>query len=215
VAIVDASGGQVTAITDSADNAADPSWLHDGRLVFSSERNGARDLWMANADGTDARRLFALDGDEWAPRISPAGDRILFHNDGSGDFDVYSARLDGTDLRIVAGGAGFDGVASWSPDGALVAYYHRASPESGNAASQRSTWATAEILVVPAAGGDSRPLTKNAVRDQSPAWSPDGRTIAWTSCASGNLEVWLMDADGRNPRQLTQTPRAAASPEDR
>lgn len=206
VGLVGAEGGPVETLTDPADDAADPSWFPDGRLVYSSIRSGTRNLWMSDPDGAHATLLFDLDGEEWAPRISPGGDRVLFQSDREGSFDVYTARLDGTDRKPLARTASFEGVASWSPDGATVAYYRRSAPESDTREAIQSSWATAEVLTVPAAGGPSRALTRNAHRDQSPSWSPDGRTIAWTSCASGNLEVWSMDADGGNARQLTRTP---------
>jgi Tol biopolymer transport system component len=47
------------------------------------------------------------------------------------------------------------------------------------------------------------PLTNDPANDLRPAWSPDGTTIAYHSTRSGNNEVWLMDADGGNQRQLT------------
>jgi TolB protein len=161
---------------------------------------------MSDPDGSQATLLFDLEGDEWAPRISPEGDRVLFQNDGEGSFDVYTARLDGTDRKALARTPAFEGVASWSPDGAVIAYYRRPAPESDTPEALRRAWAEAEILTVSAAGGPARELTRNTHRDQSPSWSPDGRTIAWTSCASGNLEVWLMEHDGRNARRLTRTP---------
>lgn len=205
VGLVEAAGGPVRTLTDPSEDAADPSWFPDGRLVFSSAPGGIRNLWVSDPDGANARLLFELDGEEWAPRISPDGSRILFHSDGRGSFDVYTARLDGTEQKSLTQSQDFEGVASWSPDGAAVAYYRRSAPESSTPEAVRRSWATAEIMVVSATGGASRMLTRNSHRDQSPNWSPDGHTIAWTSCASGNLEIWLMDADGRNARQLTRT----------
>jgi TolB protein len=52
--------------------------------------------------------------------------------------------------------------------------------------------------------GDVVRLTGGAVHDAQPAWSPDGKRIAFSSNrANGNIDVWVMDADGGHPHRLT------------
>ncbi len=50
------------------------------------------------------------------------------------------------------------------------------------------------------------PLTTDPSNDLRPTWSPDGSQIAFFSLRSGNYDIWLMDADGNNQRQLTDDP---------
>jgi TolB protein len=55
-------------------------------------------------------------------------------------------------------------------------------------------------------GKNQRNLTNNPAGDFFPAWSPDGKMIAFVSNRDGNCEVYVMDADGKNQRRLTNNP---------
>ncbi len=61
-----------------------------------------------------------------------------------------------------------------------------------------------DIYAVPIAGGAARSLTRGPAWDSQPRFSPDGKTIAFTSDRGGIENIWLMDADGANPRALTE-----------
>ena len=60
-----------------------------------------------------------------------------------------------------------------------------------------------ELYQVNPDGSNLTQLTQSSAYDREPAWSPDGKRIAFTSNQDGSSEVFVMDADGANPRQLT------------
>jgi imidazolonepropionase-like amidohydrolase/Tol biopolymer transport system component len=71
-----------------------------------------------------------------------------------------------------------------------------------------------DIYVMPIAGGEARAIASGVAWDMQPRWSPDGRHIAFTSDRAGGDNIWVMDADGSNPVQVSkETFRLLNSPE--
>ena len=105
--------------------------------------------------------------------------------------------------------------SSWSPDGKQIAF---TSDEGwkwdGSGGSHRNIW------VMDADGGNPRNLTNHGAMDRMPDWSPDGMQIAFESNRDGdwekkpddNWEVYVMNADGTNPINLTNHPAWDGSP---
>jgi len=64
-----------------------------------------------------------------------------------------------------------------------------------------------EVWVIDRDGRHARNLTRDHGNDWSPAWSPDGSTIAFASTRSGSLELWTMASDGSNPKRPIELTR--------
>jgi Peptidase family M28/PDZ domain/PA domain/WD40-like Beta Propeller Repeat len=79
------------------------------------------DLWVANADGTEAHQVTYLPGASFGPYFYPSGKRIIFAsnyvNPKSGEFDIFAIDTDGTHLERITTAPGFDGFPMFSPDG--------------------------------------------------------------------------------------------------
>jgi len=69
-----------------------------------------------------------------------------------------------------------------------------------------------EIYTRDFAGGEWTRLTSDTTADGNPVWSADGSQIAYQSLATGNWDIWVMRADGSNPRNLTSDPASDVSP---
>ncbi|HYD26510.1 amidohydrolase family protein [Brevundimonas sp.] len=61
-----------------------------------------------------------------------------------------------------------------------------------------------DIYVMPASGGEARAIASGVAWDMQPKWSPDGRHIAFTSDRAGGDNIWIMEADGSNPTQVSK-----------
>ncbi len=84
------------------------------------------ELWIANADGTEAMQLTYLDSASFAPFFHPDGTFIIFSsnhpNPRGREFDLWTIRTNGTDLRRITHAPGFDGFPHFSPDGRWLAF---------------------------------------------------------------------------------------------
>src|SRR6185295_6159552 len=84
------------------------------------------DLYVANADGSDARQVTYLPGASFAPYFFPDGKRIIFssnyQNPRSGEFDLFAIDIDGSHLEQITFTGGFDGFPVFSPDGKTLAF---------------------------------------------------------------------------------------------
>lgn len=204
--VMDADGGNVRRLTPEAGFNADPAWSPDGsQIAFYSRRDGNDELYVMDADGGNVRRLTHTEARENTPAWSPDGTRLAFVSDRAGQADLYVMNADGMQVRRLTDSPLSDRVARWAPDGTGLVFYSR--PPTSEAVTAAHSWAQAEIEWIDADGSNRRALTDNQVLDQSPTLSPEGQRIAFTSCASGNREVYVMDRDGGNAQRLTFSDR--------
>ncbi len=169
-----------------------PAFSPDGRrIAFRSSRAGGG-LFVMDAAGGEARRV--LDRG-WNPSWSPDGREIAFATqpvfdspyDRPASSELWSVSVeDGRVRRITAEDAL---QPAWSPHGYRLAYWGLAK---GSA--RRDLW------TVPAGGGDAVPVTEDEAVDWSPAWSPDGRYLYFSSDRGGSMNLWRVALDERTGR---------------
>ena len=159
------------------------------------------------ADARAAAELANMAYDSGNPAWSPDGRTLVFDAAPSGGkSQLYLARADGTGSRRLSWTDANDFDPSWSPDGKWVVFV--SNPRSSE--ERRSSSADGrldELYVVSARGDKRRRLTRNQLDESSPAWSPDGETIAFGLSRSGDFNdgvdgIYLMRARGGRPRLL-------------
>ena len=191
-----------------------PTWSPDGqRVAFLSGRLRSNTvpglgvhrfysyhLYVMSADGSGLRRLTRKETGTYQVVWSPDGRTIYFGR--------YLVSTDGSGARRLLY---IPLTAVWSPDGRQIAFVRGLPVRSkfGGPVGRNH-----EIYVMNADGSGSRRLTHNRAYDGEPAWSPDGRKIAFqsTKTIAGNREIYVMNADGSGKRNLTRNPAQDSRP---
>jgi Tol biopolymer transport system component len=137
-------------------------------------------LYIANADGSGERPLFAISGFDYNPTFSPDGKWIVFTSErnGSGEADLYRVHVDGSGLERLTDDPALDDQAAFSPDGNQIAFV------STRGAHNASIWIL-DLKTRKARNLTGAPALQAAPGKMNgffrPSWSPDGQWIAFSS----------------------------------
>jgi len=167
-----------------------------GRIAFGMagpEGNG--NLYSVLPNGRGLRRLTDDPFNDLCPAYSPDGRQIAFCSDRTGAFEIWAMNRDGSRQHPVTSLGGYAVFPDYAPDGRRIAF-----------TGDEGTDPNDEISVVNARGAGLQQLTHNTGNSDYPAWSPDGHKIAFTSDRTGIEQVYVMNADGSDPTQVTFDP---------
>jgi TolB protein len=212
-----------------------------GELIFQATRAGESDcdqIYTMNVDGTNVRRVSTGQGRTTCGYFFAGSDRILYSSTHEIDpacpippdrsrgyvwpvlgYDLYTARRDGSDLQRITDNPGYDAEATVSRDGSQIVF---TSHRDGDL----------NIFVMDADGSNPRQLTDEPGYDGGPFFSADGSKIVYrahhptdsTELAEyralleeglvrpDRVELFVMNADGSDRRQITSNGRANFAP---
>jgi serine/threonine protein kinase len=189
------TGGAPVRITNDKAQDSNPVWTPDGkRIVYSSDRNGVRQICEVRADGRPPEQLTFNDSDTNVLDVSPDGPKILYSTDRD-ESDLWSVRLDrGKETQLTSE----SGIELWpdaAPDNKTIAYQ----------ASRALTGTTLynSLLMSKSVGVDASDI-KLASDGFAALWSPDGKQVAFLRSASESQDLWVVHASGGDAKQLTQ-----------
>jgi Tol biopolymer transport system component len=234
--VINADGSGKRNLTRDRANDDYPTWSPDGRrIAFLRSRLQSRtvdvstwhprpancsgsprrcvfrffspsQLYVMDADGSGLRRLTLTGTYRYRSQSRSALHQLIWSPDGRTIyFGRYLVRTDGSGARRLPY---IPLTAVWSPDGRRIAF------SLGLPVGSAPVGRNHEIYVMNADGSGSHRLTHNRAYDGQPAWSPDGRKIAFLSTRTigGNSEIYVMNADGSGKRNLTRHPAKDGRP---
>ena len=222
----------IRQVTFGGENA-EAYFSRDGQwLTFQSTRDGRAcdQQFVMRIDGTDLKRISNGNGKTTCGWFLPDGQRLFFASSHAHDstcppkpdpsrgyvwgldrFDIYTVNRDGTGLRRLTNYDVYTAEGVLSPDGRRIVF---TSLKDGDL----------DIYTMNVDGSDVRRLTTTPGYDGGPWWSPDGTKIAYRAwhppdsaglaeyqgllaqriVRPGRMELWVMNADGSDQRQITQ-----------
>jgi len=180
----------------TSENAGDrePVWSSDGRfVVFRSDREGTRALWRIAADGGSPQRLTVGTGPERHPSISMDGSKFVYSTFAN-DADIVLLDIRRGTKELVKSLV-YDAAPSFSPDGSALVF------TSSRRGGRDDLWT--QPMSEGKLTGAPRPLTDLSGSVNTPAYSPDGKWVAFKREVSGGREIWVVPAIGGMPERFS------------
>jgi len=159
-------------------------------LAFVGDATGSKEVYVADYDGQNARRVTADASIDLLPRWRPDRKAIAYTSYKDGNPDLYLLDLQAGKSRVLSGRQGLNLAGGFSPDGRKLA-------------ATLSREKSPNIYVLSLEDGSAQRVTEHFGADSSPTFSPDGENIAFVSDRSGNPQVHVLELATGRARRLT------------
>ncbi len=176
------------------------------------------DIFFADADGKNLRRITTTDGYDAEATVSPTGDKIVFTSVRDGDLELYTMDIDGKNQTRLTHHIGYDGGAFYSWDGKKIVFRASSPKDSAETKSYFDLLAQGlirptklEIFVIDADGKNRRQVTSNGKANFAPFFHPNNKQIIFSSnfgdAEKGrNFDLYLINDDGTGVERVTYCP---------
>lgn len=184
-----------TVIPTPTSYVSSPELSPEGsRVVFSSRSLGKvdSDIFVSGLDGKKLRRLTNHRSIDTSPAWGPTGQQIAFVSDRSGTPQIWLIDIDGSNVQRLIDKGGHCDSPSWSPDGRYLIYSWQPPKAYKH-----------DIFLLEIVTGTIIQLTAGQGSNENPHWSPDGRHVTFQSDRTGSKQIYIMNLDGKNLKQVT------------
>jgi TolB protein len=206
----DYDGGNAKQVTHDQCLCVTPTFIpslnkgHCRHFLYVSYKAGQPKIFAATLGESGAKRLTLLRGNQLMPTVAPTLDKVAFISDITGNPDLFiqdfssEQGLIGKPRQIFSAPGGAQGTPTFSPDGKKIAFV-----------SNKDGTPRIYMLDIPAAGASLKNLrpqiiSKKTKENTSPAWSPDGKKIAYSAVTSGIRQIWIYDLSTGEEFQVTE-----------
>ncbi|MFC1717229.1 hypothetical protein ACFL6S_26445 [Candidatus Poribacteria bacterium] len=192
--IMNLDGSELFQVTDFAGKDGPTSWSPDGnRILFYSEQTGNRDIFTINRDGTGILQVTNAPEFDAYGFYSPDGEKIVFSSERGGKMNLWIVNVDGTNPVQLTKGPGPDYCPTWWPNGKILYKIQEGSDYF--------------VYQINADGTGNEKLFGPASTANPSEYSPDGTRILYSAKGAGDRDdVWIANADGSNPVNITNDP---------
>ncbi|MDX6438669.1 MAG: hypothetical protein QOF45_1252 [Gaiellaceae bacterium] len=225
----------VYELTGVSDPRLRPGGKHVAYVVWSidkDENEYRQSIWVATTDGSEAPRRFTTGKNDAQPRWSPDGEDLAFvskRGDEKAHRQLYVMPAGGGEPQCLTDLKDDVGEPAWSPDGTQLVVSARVPDEAYDEEDDRKRaprrfkrlqfkldsvgWTgdrRRHLYVVPAdASAEARQITDGDYEDSRPTWTPDGKSIAFSSARGDDWDIeligdiYVVPAAGGEPQRLT------------
>jgi TolB protein len=160
------------------------------RIAFANDHTGSKEIYVADYDGYNLKRLTSDKSIALLPRWTRDGGEVYYTDYKAANPDLYAISADGGDAREVSTRSGINIAGGFSPDGRFLLV---------TLANKSAT----NIYRLTIGDHQMKAITSHWGIDASPTYSPDGQQIAFVSDRAGNPEVHIMETETGRTRRLT------------
>jgi Tol biopolymer transport system component len=221
---------EITQITFEPSYEGQPAWSPDGsKIAFVSDRDGNKEIYVMDANGSDQQRLTYNSSDDIEPDWSPDGSKIVFSSNRSGNYDVCIMGADGNQQVRLTRHSWDETAPAWRYNEDNILYHDPywngtiyimnadGSGQTALANGRYPSWSSDGTKIVYSPGirmmnpdGSGQAILLYG-GGYEPAWSPNGNKIVF-SIAKADItpdsltyfpDLYMMDSDGSNLKRLT------------
>jgi serine/threonine protein kinase/Tol biopolymer transport system component len=224
---------QSRQVTSGAAKYYGGTWTPDGKIVYSSDASGNRDLWIMDADGGNQKQLTSDAGTNFSPVVSPDGRYIIFVSDRKdAKHTIWRVEIDGSNPKQLTH-RNYDRNPTFSPDGQWIIYTSmgvmhpnlwRVSIEGGEPVKLTDVFSAAPMVspdgkLIACYYWDAKPESHLGIAlfpyeggqpiktfnlpAQFVRWTSDGSALTYIDSRGGVSNIWSQPVDGGKPVQLT------------